>query len=151
MQTDIAIVFLRQATSSLQSRNHMNHKHRGVTLMELMITVAVVSILAAIAYPSYRNQSLKAHRAEAKAALLKIQVAQEKWFLQNNAYTSSLTNLNSTSPTVNGYYTISVTVGNPATTYTATATATSIQNADTSCLTFTIKETGTRTPTTGCW
>ena len=113
----------------------MNHKHRGVTLMELMITVAVVSILAAIAYPSYRNQSLKA----------------QKWFLQNNAYTSSLTNLNSTSPTVNGYYTISVTVGNPATTYTATATATSIQNADTSCMMFAINETGGRAPASGCW
>ena len=151
MQTEIAIVFPSHTTLSLQSRNHMNHKHRGVTLMELMITVAVVSILAAIAYPSYRNQSLKAHRAEAKAALLKIQVAQEKWFLQNNAYTSSLTNLNSTSPTVNGYYTISVTVGNPATTYTATATATSIQNADTSCMMFAINETGGRAPASGCW
>lgn len=129
----------------------MNHNYRGVTLIELMITVAVVSILAAVAYPSYRNQTLRAHRAEAKAALLQIQVAEEKWFLQNNAYTSSLTNLQSVSPTVNGYYTVSVTVGNPATTYTATAAATSTQNADTSCLTFTINETGTRTPTTGCW
>lgn len=116
-----------------------------------MIVVAIVSILAAIAYPSYRNQLLRSHRTEAKSALLQIQVAQEKWFLQNNAYTNSLTNLSSTATTTNGYYTIGVTVGSPATTYTATATAAGSQANDTACATFTINQTGSRTPTSGCW
>jgi type IV pilus assembly protein PilE len=130
----------------------MHNKHSGVTLVELMIVVAVVAILAAIAYPSYRNQIMRSHRAEAKAALLQIQVEQEKWFLQNNVYTNSLANLKSASPTTKGYYTLGVVVGNPATTYTATATKAGGQSDDTHCATFTITETGSRGATnTDCW
>lgn len=130
----------------------MKHRQRGVNLVELMVVVAIVAILAAIAYPSYRNQLMRSHRAEAKAALLEIQVAQEKWFLQNNAYTNSLSNLGVASPTTNGYYTISVTVGNPATTYDATAAKAGGQSDDTHCASFNIDETGSRGATNAdCW
>jgi type IV pilus assembly protein PilE len=128
----------------------MRSKQQGVTLIELMIVVAVVGILAAIAYPSYRNQILRSHRAEAKAALLRIQVEQEKWFLQNNTYTNSLASLNSAATTTNGYYGIALS-GVTATTYTATAAAAGGQTDDSACLSFTITQTGARTPTTGCW
>ena len=129
---------------------HSRKYQKGVNLIELMIVVTIVAILGAIAYPSYRNQTLRSHRSEAKAELLEIQVAQEKWFLQNNAYTNSLTNLGSAATTTNGYYDIALS-GVTATTYTATATATTKQDVDTSCLTFTINQTGARTPTAGCW
>ena len=69
---------------------HSRKYQKGVNLIELMIVVTIVAILGAIAYPSYRNQLMRSHRSEAKAALLQIQVAQEKWFLQNNAYTNTL-------------------------------------------------------------
>jgi len=125
--------------------------HQGLTLIELMITVAIVAILAAIAYPSYSRQILRSHRTDAKSALLQIQVAQEKYFLQNNAY-GSLTNLGLPSTTTNGYYTVSLTTLT-STTYVAQAVATGGQAADTTCATYTINQAGATTPavSTGCW
>jgi len=49
------------------------------TLIELMITVAIVGILAAIAYPSYTEYVMKGRRSDAKAGLLSLQLAQEKY------------------------------------------------------------------------
>ena len=48
-------------------------KHKGFTLIELMIVVAVVSILSAIAYPSYAEYVRRGHRSDAKAGLLQAQ------------------------------------------------------------------------------
>ena len=66
---------------------------RGVTLLELMIVVVVISILTAIAYPNYRQYATRAKRTEAKAALLQIATNQERFYLQNNTYTTDLTAL----------------------------------------------------------
>lgn len=131
----------------------MKQPQHGVTLVELMIVVAVISILAAIAYPSYRNQILRSHRAEAKAALLQVQVAQEKWFLQVNQY-GTLINLGLSTGTnyltPNGYYQISFS-SQTASAFTAQAVPQGGQASDT-CGTYTISETGNRTPTTSdCW
>lgn len=133
---------------------HMKRTQLGVTLIELMIVVAVVAILAAIAYPSYRNQIIKSHRAEAKTELLEIQVAQEKYFLQNNQY-GSLVDLGLSTGadylTPNGYYKISFTEQS-ATAYTVKATGQGSQADDATCGDFTISSTGVKTPTTsGCW
>lgn len=59
---------------------------RGFTLIELMITVAIVAILAAIAIPSYQDSVWKGKRAEAKAAILKALQAEERYYTQNNRY-----------------------------------------------------------------
>lgn len=59
---------------------------RGFTLIELMITVAIVAILAAIAIPSYQDSVWKGKRAEAKAAILKALQAEERYYTQNNTY-----------------------------------------------------------------
>lgn len=58
----------------------------GLTLIEVMIVVAVISILAAIAYPSYRDSVLKGKRAEARAALAELLQQQERYSTQNNTY-----------------------------------------------------------------
>jgi len=130
---------------------------RGVTLIELMVVVAIVAILSSLAVGSYRRYVLRANRTDATSALLRIQVAEEKFFLQNNAYTTdvSATALNVGSPTPNGFYNLAV-AGAPAiaTSFKATATATGTQTQDTSCQTLTIDDQGLRNSapsTTDCW
>jgi type IV pilus assembly protein PilE len=111
----------------------------GFTLIELMITVAVVAVLAGVAYPSYTEYVHKARRADAKAALLKVQLAQEKYRANNTSYgTLAQIGVSSTSP--DQYYTIAVT-SNTATGYTATATPAGRQTGD-SCGTFAVNQEG---------
>lgn len=58
----------------------------GFTLIEVMIAVAIVGILAAVAYPSYIDSVRKGKRAEARAALMNLLQQQERYFTQNNSY-----------------------------------------------------------------
>jgi type IV pilus assembly protein PilE len=58
----------------------------GFTLIELMITVAVVAILASIAYPSYQAQLRTSRRADAQASLMELQSFMERFFTENNCY-----------------------------------------------------------------
>ena len=73
---------------------------RGFTLIELMITVAIVAILAAIAIPSYLDSVWKGKRAEAKAAILKGLQAEERYYTQNNTYVDA----NSIAPAQRGAF-----------------------------------------------
>lgn len=58
----------------------------GFTLIELMITVAIVGILSAIALPAYQDYILKGRRAEARTAVVELLQAQERYATQNNCY-----------------------------------------------------------------
>jgi type IV pilus assembly protein PilE len=63
---------------------------RGFTLIELMITVAVVAILTAVAFPSYQEHIRKVKRTEGKSALLKAAQLQERFYTSNGAYSTDL-------------------------------------------------------------
>lgn len=123
---------------------------RGFTLIEVMITVAIVGILAAIAYPSYQSYILRSHRSEGMALLSEAAARMERYYAQNSTYataTPSRLGLTSTANattvnSANGYYSLSL--GTPsATTYSLSATPQNAQTADT-CGILTLDSTGLR-------
>ena len=61
-------------------------QQRGFTLMEVMVTVAIVGILAAIAFPSYQDSLRKSRRTDAKNALTQAVANMERYYNQNNTY-----------------------------------------------------------------
>ncbi len=135
----------------------MYRKMQGITLMELMIVVVIIGILAAIAYPNYRDFTARAKRNEAKAALLKIATNQERFYLNNNQYTTDLTDLGFATgvcpvPSDSGTYSLCVPNAD-ASDFTAIATYIPTDNEANKCLTFQITGRGVRTslPYTDCW
>ena len=128
---------------------------RGVTLMELMIVVVIIGILAAISYPNYREFVTRAKRTEARAALLKIATNQEKYYLQNNIFTTDLTDLGfNASPytTDSGTFSVSITSAD-ASNFTAEADYIPVDAEADKCNLFKIDARGQKTsdPDTDCW
>lgn len=131
----------------------MRRKMQGVTLMELMIVVVIVGILAAVAYPNYRDFTDRAKRNEAKAILLEIAQNQERFYLQNNRY-GTLAELGYDSPQVTDSEAYSVTITDPtANNFTATAAYQLGGNEAGKCASFGIDGRGTKTsaPLADCW
>lgn len=125
----------------------------GFTLIELMIAVAVVGILAAIAYPSYTNFVLNSNRSEGERELLHLANLQEETFIDRRTYTADMTDLGMTdNPHVTefGNYSIGGTTDNDGTTFILTATAQGAQVNDAGCTVLTVNEAGQKTPV-ACW
>lgn len=120
---------------------------RAFTLIELMITVAILGVVAAIAYPSYTQYVVKSNRAAAQAHLMEIADKQAQYLIDNRAYASSVSDLGLTTPAkVAGLYNIVITVpaGNPpGFTAAANAKAGTAQSGDGN---LTIRHNGEKTP-----
>jgi type IV pilus assembly protein PilE len=136
----------------------MRSREKGMSLVELMTVVVIVGVLASIAVPGYRQYLLRANRSDAKNALMQVQSAQEKFYLQNNRYAGTVAALGTPGTTTNGYYSITIAPRTTDQTYLATAApvAGAGQTDDKKCGSFTIDETGGKgaTGTSGtapCW
>jgi len=132
-------------------------KYNGFTLVELMVVVAIIGVMSAIAIPSYSSYMKKARRADAKVGLQKLADKQERFYLQNNVYTTlfTATGLNTSTTSDEGYYTFSIDSAD-ASGYQITATA--IGDGDADCMTMSLSSTGLKTATAGsggdatkCW
>ena len=89
----------------------MKIKHKGMSLIELMIVVAIISILGAVVYPAYMDSVIKTRKGDGVAMINKVMQAQERFFVNNLTYTTDLTALGfagSSIPSDEGAYLISV-------------------------------------------
>jgi type IV pilus assembly protein PilE len=144
---------------TLSARRACSHQSKqprlqypGFTLIDVMITVAIVGLLAAIAYPSYLSAVRKSNRAAAESHLSDIAQRQQQFLLDQRSYAANLSTLGVVTPgSVSPYYTIAIaTADGPPPSFTASATPTGSQAGDLSGQALTITNTGAKGPS-GAW
>ena len=134
----------------------MRNRNKGFTLIELMITVAIVAILAAIAIPNYSDYVQRSRRNEAMQALHATKNAMEKFRLGQNQYPTTITILNGVTTShglrqsgtdwlsENGNYTVSIAIGSGGNATGVAAVAGADQASDTDCRIFMLNLNGTK-------
>ena len=144
------------ARNTMRSFNHSSVD--GVTLIELLITIAIVAILASIVIPSYNGYTNKSRRTDAKIALAEAVKNMERCYVTHNQYNhASCIGYPASGADMmlsdEGHYKVVATTLT-TTTYTLTASplSTSPQNNDDHCKKFTLDSTGTKDATNSdCW
>lgn len=144
-----------------RNSNYQHIAERGFTLIEMMIVVAIIGILAAIAYPSYDEYVKRGNRTEGQALLSDAAARQERYFSQNNTYITKDSDigklglsLGSGNKSATGKYVFAISKVDKDGGYTLTATQ---QFGDSKCGNLTLSATGARGATasganaTDCW
>lgn len=125
---------------------------KGFTLIEVMITVAIIGILASIAVPMYNQYLSKTYRSDAYSALERMATKQEELMLRKNGggYETTVTNIGGPD-TKNGYYKLSViSATDSGFSLQADAVLAGPQGNDTGCTALILTSTGLKTPEE-CW
>ena len=127
------------------ARNARHHES-GLTLIELMITMAVVAILAAVAFPSYAIFMKKSRRGDVEATLMDLAQREQQYLLDTRTFATNPAALTTLPADVTAYYTVTIAApaGAPPTfVITATPIAGSPQAGDP---TLTLDNTGAKSP-----
>jgi type IV pilus assembly protein PilE len=80
---------------------------RGFTLIELVVTMAIIAILVMIAVPTYNSSVIKGRRSDGQTALLDAMARQERYFTERNTYTTTLADAKISTTAPSGFYTLS--------------------------------------------
>ncbi len=129
-------------------------RSRGFTLIELMIVVAIVGILAGVAYPAYQEYGRRAKRSEGRAHLLDAAARLERFYSDNNQYANTLAAANIAPSTENDHYTLTLAAPGNRQTFTLTATPTGWTDGKCGALTLTnqgVKGEGGTGTVDDCW
>lgn len=134
---------------------------RGFTLIELMITVAVVGILAAVAYPAYTSHIARVNRSAVQSFMYAVANKQEQYLLDARSYADTLAKLSLSVPAeLTSRYTVSLAMDMTATppSYLITATPIGAQlSNDARCGELTLNQQGVKTKSgtaanvSDCW
>lgn len=107
-----------------------NKPSTGFTLIELMITVAIIAIISAIAYPSYQEQVRETRRANAKADLLELVSFMERYYGENFTYSGANLPFTNSPKQGNSFYNLSFVAAPSASAYELQAVPTGGQGDD---------------------
>ena len=149
-------------------RQNLSAAMRGVTLIEMMVVVTIITIMATVAFASYERYIVRAKRSVGQNVLVQVADRQQQFFMDNKRYAADLTNLGfSADPYLVDDDGTSTVAGDPdavysvslsnvtVTSYTATAAPLGGQlSRDTSCGSLSITQAGAKSNSAGgnsCW
>ncbi|GAB6067341.1 type IV pilin protein [Methylothermus subterraneus] len=126
-------------------------KTKGFTLIEVMVTAAIVAVLAAIAYPFYQSHVVKTRRNAAKACLMELAQYMERYYTTKMSYAGASLPSTSCQTELASFYSFAFEGTPSATSYTVKATAGGVQaSKDAACTPLKVTHTGSKTPA-DCW